>query len=156
MIWLQKLQPNCTKGIIRLQSINIWGMVWCTNITRNHTLGLAGGTVGLLQLTYLRSYEVGGVAGCHEEPILRAQLLGEPEVTDAQAGRGTRLVRVEDIRRLQVSMYYLQIHVTKQISIVRGQGCWYWYSILTRWSLVALDQTYLVFSFLITKDLTWW
>lgn len=37
---------------------------------------------GVETQSYLRGDEVGGVAGSHEQPILRSQLLGKAEVTD--------------------------------------------------------------------------
>lgn len=56
---------------------------------------------------YLGGHEVRGVAGCHEQPILGSQLLGKPEVTDADGLGVPGLVHVQYVARLQVPMHDL-------------------------------------------------
>ena len=60
-------------------------------------------------LTHLWSHEVGGVAGRHEEAVLCAQLLGEPEVADAEGVGVAAGVAVQDVGGLQVAVHHLQI-----------------------------------------------
>jgi len=54
-------------------------------------------------LPYLRGHIVGRVARSHQHPIVRPELLCEPEIADPNRFRIARVVRVEDIRRLEIS-----------------------------------------------------
>ena len=51
--------------------------------------------------------EVGGVAWRHEEPVLRAELLGEAEVDDAERVGVAASVAVQNVGRLQVAVHNL-------------------------------------------------
>ena len=57
--------------------------------------------------THLGCHKVGGVARCHEEPILSPQLLGKAEVTDAQALGVPRLIHIQDVAGLEVPVHDL-------------------------------------------------
>ena len=53
-------------------------------------------------VTRLRSHVVGCVAGRHQHPVVRSQLFRESEIADANRLRIPRVVRVQDVRRLQI------------------------------------------------------
>jgi hypothetical protein len=53
-------------------------------------------------LTNLRSHVVSGVAGRHQHPVVRSQLFRESEIADANRLRIPRVVRVQDVRRLEI------------------------------------------------------
>ncbi len=53
-------------------------------------------------VTRLRSHVVGRVAGRHQHPVVRAQLFRESEIADANRLRIPRVVRVQDVRRLEI------------------------------------------------------
>lgn len=57
--------------------------------------------------SYLWGNEVCRVAGCHQQPILGSQLLGKPKVTDSDGFGVSRLIHVQYVTRLQVSMHDL-------------------------------------------------
>ncbi len=52
--------------------------------------------------TYLRSHVVGCVAGRHQHPVVRSQLFRESEIADANRLRIPRVVRIQDVRRLEI------------------------------------------------------
>ena len=64
-------------------------------------------TTSCRAITDLWCDEVGGVAGRHEEPVLRAELLGEAEVDDAERVGVAAGVAVQDVGRLQVAVHNL-------------------------------------------------
>lgn len=57
--------------------------------------------------THLRSDEVCRVTRCHEEAIVRPQLLRKAEVADVQALRRSIRIGVQQVGRLQVSVDHL-------------------------------------------------
>lgn len=57
---------------------------------------------------YLRGHKVRCVAWGHEQPVLGSQLLGKPEVTDADGFRVSRLVHVQNVTWFQVPMNNLE------------------------------------------------
>lgn len=58
--------------------------------------------------TYLRSYKVSSVARGHEQAVVGTQLLSEAKVTDPDRIWIPRLINIEDIARLQVSVHHLE------------------------------------------------
>lgn len=58
--------------------------------------------------TNLRSDKVGRVARGHEQAVVGAQLLGEAKVADPDGLGVPRLVHVEDVAGLQVSVHHLE------------------------------------------------
>lgn len=75
--------------------------------------------------TNLWSYKISRIAGCHQKPVLRAQLLREPKITDTQTSRGTSVVSIENIGRLQISVDHLQAaepHVGRQYVYALRRG----------------------------------
>lgn len=68
---------------------------------------------------HLGSHEVRRVAGRHEQPVLGAQLLGKPEVTDADGLGVPGLVHVQNVARLQVPVHDLGGRRTR---LTRGRG----------------------------------
>ena len=65
---------------------------------------VAGGVVALALEDLGRSV-VSRVAGCHEEAVGVAELLGKAEVDDAQRVVAVRVVHVEDVGGLEVAMH---------------------------------------------------
>lgn len=57
--------------------------------------------------SYLGGDKVGGVAGSHEQPVLRSQLLGKPKVADPDGVWVSWLIHVEDITWLEISVHHL-------------------------------------------------
>lgn len=56
---------------------------------------------------YLWSHKVGSVARGHKEAVFSPELFCKAEITDPYRFWVTRLIHVQDIARLQVSMYNL-------------------------------------------------
>ena len=46
------------------------------------------------------------IAGRHEQTIGVSQLLSEPEVDDSQRLGPIRVIRIEDVRRLEIAMHH--------------------------------------------------
>ena len=61
----------------------------------------------IINLAYLWGHEVCCVAGRHEEAVLCAQLLGEPEVADAEGVGVAARLAVQDVGGLQVAVHHL-------------------------------------------------
>ena len=72
--------------------------------------------------THLGCHEVGGVARCHEEPVLSPQLLGKAKVTDAQALRVPRLIHIQDVAGLEVPVHDLGAEGPGQFSMGQAAG----------------------------------
>lgn len=70
------------------------------------TMSLLAYTVPLL--SYLWCHKVGGVTGSEKEAIASPKLLGESKVTDPDGVRIPRVVHIQDITGLQVSVHNLR------------------------------------------------
>lgn len=57
---------------------------------------------------HLRSYKVSGVARGHQQAVVGTQLLSEAKVTDPDGLWVPRLVNIQDVAGLQVSVHHLQ------------------------------------------------
>ena len=57
---------------------------------------------------HLRCYKVSGVARGHQQAVVSAQLLGKAKVTDPDGLWVPRLVDVQDVAGLQVSVHHLE------------------------------------------------
>lgn len=60
-----------------------------------------------LPLSHLWCHEVGCVTGGEEQAVAPSELLGEAEVTDPDGVRVPRVVHVQDVTGLQVSVNHL-------------------------------------------------
>lgn len=57
----------------------------------------------------LWSHKVSSVARRHQQAVVSTQLLSEAEVTDPDGLRISRIVYIEDVARLQVSVHHLEV-----------------------------------------------
>ena len=57
---------------------------------------------------HLRCYKVSGVARGHQQAVVSAQLLGKAKVTDPDGLWVPRLVDIQNVAGLQVSVHHLE------------------------------------------------